>query len=214
VSDADVDGRSARAEAQRERRREEILEAAAVLFSQRGLHATSISDVIDKAGISRGTFYLYFDGKDALFLELMERFIQRIIDAVEVVDPHGPSPTRRIGDNVRRVIDVVFDDRDLAVMVLREDLGLKDEVDEKLRRLYGFLRDMVEGALVNGARGGLTRKVNERVVAMALIGAIKEVILHHLTQGGDGLPDREAVARALLDFGLKGLLMPLGSGSP
>ncbi|MFI5307584.1 MAG: TetR/AcrR family transcriptional regulator [Polyangiales bacterium] len=201
-----ADRRSARAEAQRGVRRETILKAASALFSRQGYHATSVADVIAAAGISRGTFYLYFDNKDSLFLELMEQFIQRIIEVVEVVDAGGPSPTRKIYENVRRVVDVVFDNRDLTVLVLREDVGLNPEVDEKLGRFYGFVREMVEGALENGARVGLIRKINEPIVATALIGAIKEVFLHHLVIAKGTPPSRESVAESLLDFGLRGLL--------
>jgi AcrR family transcriptional regulator len=200
------DRRSARAEAQRGRRRDAILRAASALFSRQGYHSTSVADVIAAAGISRGTFYLYFDNKDSLFLELIEQFIQRIMDVVEVVDPSRPNPTRRIYENVRRVVDVVFDNRDLTVLVLREDVGLNPEVDEKLKRFYGFVREMVEGALENGARVGLIRQVNEPVVATALIGAIKEVFLHHLVIAPDTTPARESIAESLLDFGLRGLL--------
>ena len=200
------DRRSARAEAQRGRRRDTILRAASTLFSRQGYHSTSVADVIAAAGISRGTFYLYFDNKDSLFLELIEQFIQRIMDVVEVVDPSLPNPTDRIYDNVRRVVDVVFDNRDLTVLVLREDVGLNPEVDEKLKRFYGFVRAMVEGALENGARVGLTREVNEPIVATALIGAIKEVFMHHLVVAPDTAPARESVAESLLDFGLRGLL--------
>ena len=117
------DRRSVRAGAQRERRREAILRAASTLFSRQGYHSTSVADVIAAAGISRGTFYLYFDNKDSLFLELMEQFIQRIMEVLEVVDPDGANPTLKIYENVRRVVDVVFDYQDLTVMVLREDLG-------------------------------------------------------------------------------------------
>jgi AcrR family transcriptional regulator len=205
------DRRSVRAEAQRERRREEILRAASTLFSQKGYHATSVADVIAAAGISRGTFYLYFDNKDSLFLDLMEQFIQRIMDVVEVVDPNGENPTHEIYENVRRVVDVVFDHQDLTVMVLREDFGLNAEVDEKLKRFYGFVREMVEGALHNGVRLGLIREVNQAVVATALIGAIKEVFLHHLVIAPGAAPPREAIAESLLDFGLRGLLcVPAG----
>jgi len=200
------DRRSVRAEAQRERRREEILRAASTLFSQKGYHATSVADVIAAAGISRGTFYLYFDNKDSLFLDLMEQFIQRIMDVVEVVDPNGANPTHKIYENVRRVVDVVFDHQDLTVMVLREDFGLNAEVDEKLKRFYGFVREMVEGALDNGVRLGLIREVNQAIVATALIGAIKEVFLHHLVIAPDHAPPRETIAESLLDFGLRGLL--------
>lgn len=202
-----LDRRAARAEQQREQRRDAILKAASVLFGRQGYHATSIADVLAAAGISRGTFYLYFDNKDSLFLELMEQFIQRIMEVVEVVDPAMPNPTARIYDNVRRVVDVVFDNQDLTVMVLREGLGLRPEVDEKLKRFYGFVREMVEGALANGARLGLIRKVNEPIVATALIGAIKEVFLHHLMIARDSAPPRESVAESLLDFGLRGLLL-------
>lgn len=200
------DRRSVRAEAQRERRREEILRAASTLFSQKGYHATSVADVIAAAGISRGTFYLYFDNKDSLFLDLMEQFIQRIMEVVEVVDPNGANPKHEIYENVRRVVDVVFDHQDLTVMVLREDFGLNAEVDEKLKRFYGFVREMVEGALDNGVRLGLIREVNQAIVATALIGAIKEVFLHHLVIAPDRAPPRETIAESLLDFGLRGLL--------
>lgn len=201
-----VSARSARAEAQRERRRQAILRVAASSFSRRGYHATSVADVIAAAKISRGTFYLYFENKDTLFLELIEQFIQRIMDVLEVVDPTRPNPTQRIYENVRRVVDVVFDNQDLTVMVLREDLGLNPEVDKKLERFYGFVREMVEGALDKGARAGLIRRVNAPIVATALIGAMKEVFLHHLVIAKDEAPPRESVAESLLDFGLRGLL--------
>lgn len=212
ADDDDMRGdRSTRAGAQRERRRMDILLAAAKLFGQRGYHGTSVADVIEAAEISRGTFYLYFDSKDAVFLELMEQFIQRIISVLEVVDPEGPAPTERIAENVRRAVDVVFENRDLAVMVLREGFGMRPEVDEKLGRFYGFVREMLEGALLNGARHGLTRKVDETLAATALIGAIKEMFLHELVLGHTHEDGRRALSEALIDFGLRGLLIQRGS---
>jgi AcrR family transcriptional regulator len=211
---ADADGRTLRAEAMRSARREEILRAAEGVFSRNGYHASSVSDVIDAAGISRGTFYLYFDGKEALFLDLIERFIQRITNVVEVVDPEGPDPAREIFRNILRVVDVVFDDQELAVVVLREDIGLRAEVDEKLGRLYGFMHEMLEGALVNGARAGLIREVDSAVVATALVGAIKEVFYHQLITCGPDATDRRGVARSLLDFGMRGLMLPPEAAPP
>ena len=200
------DGRTKRAKAMREARREEILEAAVGLFRRHGYHATSVSEIIEASNISRGTFYLYFDGKEALFLDLIERFIERIVAVIEVVDPHGPNPRRAIYDNIRRVVDVVFDNRDLTVMVLREEVGLRPQVDAKLGRLYGFVREMVEGALVKGARTGLIRKVDVTIGSIAIIGAIKEVFYHLLAVEHDEPPDRAQVTRRLLDLSLRGLM--------
>ena len=94
------------------------LKGASLVVSTRGAsggyrlsrspYEITIADVIEAAGISRGTFYLYFDSKDAVFLELMEQFIQQIMAVVEVVDPEGPEPTQRIVENVRRAFSRVW----------------------------------------------------------------------------------------------------------
>ena len=201
------DGRTQRAEAKRQARRAEIVQAAQHLFSRRGYQATSITDVIEATGISRGTFYLYYDSKESLFLDVIDRFVRGIMEVVEVVDPKGPDPTLQIYENMRRVVDFVFDNRDLSIVVMRESLGLDEQVDKRLNTLYDFMHEMVEGALVNGARWGLIRPVNSRIVATSLIGALKEVFYRQLVVDGVENPDRDAISRALFEFCTKGLLI-------
>lgn len=205
-----VDGRVARAEAKRQARQAAILAAAGTVFSERGYHESSIADVIEAAGISRGTFYLYFDSKETLFLALMDAFTQRITHVVEVVDPQGGDPWQDIFDNLARVVDVVFDNRELTLLVFRQNLGLNRGVDERLRHFYGFLREMIDGALDKGARAGLIRQVNVPIVSTALIGAIKELFYGYLVQDLASLPDRPAVTQELIDFALRGLAPETG----
>lgn len=207
MANVHADGRVLRAESMREQRRAEILRAAEGVFSERGFHGTSVADVIDAAGISRGTFYLYFTGKDALFLDLIDLFVSRVITVVTRVDPKDPSALSQIYANLRRVVDIVFDNRHLAVLVIREQVGRDEALDEKLNRLYDFLHEMVEGALSKGARNGLNRAVNEAIVATAIIGAIKQVFYRHLVIDRMESVDREAVAKSLFEFGLRGLLI-------
>lgn len=203
---APVDGRVARAEAKRQARQAEILIAASRVFSARGYHESSITEVIEAAGISRGTFYLYFDSKEALFLALMDAFTQRITRVVEVVDPQGADPWRDIYENLRRVVDVVFEQRELTLLVFRQNLGLNPDVDERLRSFYGFLREMIDGALEKGARAGLIREVNVSLVSTALIGAIKELFYSYLVHAAaSSLPDRAAVTQELIEFAFRGL---------
>ncbi len=51
-------------------KKEAILRAAKSLFSEKGYKDTSISDITESAGIAAGTFYLYFDSKTQLFMDL------------------------------------------------------------------------------------------------------------------------------------------------
>ncbi len=53
-------------------RRQEILQAAAELFAEKGYQRTSVREIADRAGIAPGTIYLYFDSKGDLLIGLMK----------------------------------------------------------------------------------------------------------------------------------------------
>ena len=200
------DGRSRRARTRREQRRETIMRAGERTFGTRGYNGTSVADVLEAAGIARGTFYLYFDGKVALFQALVDRFIARVMGEVRRVDPSDREEAiGQIQENIRRVVDLLLNHRWLTSLALRDAVGLDKITEEKLKRLHEFLQVMVAGALRNGAEMGLIRPVNEEVVGPALIGAIKEVMLQHVARGPRVAADREAIADDLYQFAMRGL---------
>ena len=59
-------------EAQRETRRQQILQAAMRCFSRDGFHATTTADIVRESGVSQGTLYLYFATKDDIILALAD----------------------------------------------------------------------------------------------------------------------------------------------
>ena len=59
----------------KEDRPAEILTAALRLFSDKGFALTKLNDVAKEAGVSKGTLYLYFDGKEALFKAVINEFV-------------------------------------------------------------------------------------------------------------------------------------------
>ncbi|MCB9152072.1 MAG: TetR/AcrR family transcriptional regulator [Caldilineaceae bacterium] len=70
-------------------RRHEILDAAQQLFYQKGYEQTSVQDLLNAIGIAKGTFYHYFDSKQALLQELTDRIVVEAMALVEklVKDP-------------------------------------------------------------------------------------------------------------------------------
>jgi AcrR family transcriptional regulator len=67
-------------------RPEEIIEAAIEVFGERGFARTKLDDVARRAGVSKGTLYLYFDSKDALFRAMMKQRLEaKIASAEELV---------------------------------------------------------------------------------------------------------------------------------
>ena len=63
-------------------RREAILVAALDEFSTRGFDATRIDDVAKRAGVAKGTIYLYFSGKESLFQELIRTMLSPLTGAI------------------------------------------------------------------------------------------------------------------------------------
>lgn len=74
---------SSRWKRRKESRPEEILDAALQQFTEKGFSATRMIDVAKAAGISKGTLYLYFPNKEAIFQEVVHQRITPQLDAVE-----------------------------------------------------------------------------------------------------------------------------------
>jgi len=199
----DVGAREARAAARREQTRAKILEAATAVIAERGYASTSVADLIDAAGIARGTFYLYFESRDAVFIDILDRFIEAVGDAMAPVPADHPQPIAAMQHNVQRVVELFASNAPLVRVLFRDAVGHSAEVDAKVGALMGLAHQRVRGALVRGAERGVLRQVNAPVVASLIVGAVKEVVQRWLDDPSSGGP-AELVA-ALTDFGLYGL---------
>src|SRR5262245_19110327 len=85
----------------REKRRAAILAAALEEFAARGFAATRLDDVARRARIAKGTIYLYFRDKEALYQELVRAMLSPLVGTME-------APARR-GLPIRAVVEVIVD---------------------------------------------------------------------------------------------------------
>ncbi|MNX87557.1 HTH-type transcriptional repressor KstR2 [compost metagenome] len=65
--------------------REAIFEAAMVLFGAQGYEATTVEEIAQAAGVSKGTFFNYFPTKDAILAHISVRHLERLLDEQEAV---------------------------------------------------------------------------------------------------------------------------------
>lgn len=68
---------------QRDLRLAGLLDAAAALFVEKGIMATSIEDIAERAGVAKGTFYHYFHDRAAMLEALRRRYSQHFADLVD-----------------------------------------------------------------------------------------------------------------------------------
>ncbi|MGE0425535.1 MAG: TetR/AcrR family transcriptional regulator [Reyranellaceae bacterium] len=89
-------GRPPRAPQESEARRQAILDAALVEFAAHGFAAARLDDVARRAGIAKGTLYLYFADKEALFEALVRGAIKPLLDNLQQVAALPDVPTRQV----------------------------------------------------------------------------------------------------------------------
>ena len=70
-------------------RRADLLDAARAVFEQHGFFDARVADIAEAAGVSQGTFYTYFESKEAVFQEVATDVADRMIEAMR---PSGPRP--------------------------------------------------------------------------------------------------------------------------
>ncbi|MUT68304.1 TetR/AcrR family transcriptional regulator [Paenibacillus sp. NEAU-GSW1] len=68
-----------------EERRNEILDAAEMLFASKGFNQTTINDILTEIGIAKGTFYYYFKSKEEVMDAIIDRFIASGVEAAAAV---------------------------------------------------------------------------------------------------------------------------------
>ena len=74
-----------RKEREREQRREVILNAAQKVFFEKGLQSATMDEIAEEAELSKGTLYLYYKGKEDLYLAVMIRGIETLYDLFKEV---------------------------------------------------------------------------------------------------------------------------------
>lgn len=192
---------------EKQARREQVLRHAKRIFARKGYHRTNISDIITRAQIARGTFYLYFQNKRDLFEELLEQVLGELRLRIQRlrVGPGEPDPVAQLRDNLRRVLNFVLAERELTDILLNHSMGFDRELDARIRDFYEKVADQIQRSLDLGIAMNLVRNCDTRAVAYCILGGIKEVVGQ---ASRNRRRDISKLAQEILDFGLRGVARP------
>ena len=186
-------------------RRRQILTAAKTVFAETGYHGASINAIIERAQIARGTFYLYFESKSAVFDSILDQALSDLrtrIRRIEV-DPASPPPQVQLREQVVATLEYIVSDRPLALLLLSAGHTPDAEAAERLDQFFAEVRDLLRRALETGMEIGLLRPCQPPLVAAAMLGMIRGVI--EFVVRGDALKVDDVVSEILL-VALRGVL--------
>jgi AcrR family transcriptional regulator len=116
------------------RTRRRLVEATVSLLRDRGLSRASVDDIVGAAGVAKGTFYLYFDSKDAVISAVAQRLVEGVGIAVEqTLAEAARSPVERVlalGAAVSQVGREPYERELIEVFHRPENRAVHDRVGE------------------------------------------------------------------------------------
>ncbi|MGH9324900.1 MAG: TetR/AcrR family transcriptional regulator [Vicinamibacteria bacterium] len=155
-------------------RHRQILTAAHRCFARRGLHATTIQEIADEAGLSAGALYRYFDGKEALIEAIADWGRKIKQEALEELSDGGG--TEALAQAVEAIIEPLEADSSETEAALRLDIRLWGEALDQpaIRRLFRQQMDALKDPIVTFVRserkaGRIRREVDPEAVAETVV---------------------------------------------
>lgn len=191
----------------KEKRRRQLLDAAIATFGRRGYHRTQVSDIIRKARVARGTFYLHFEGKRQIFDAVMTDLFARVQENVKTLprDAIQEIP-KQLKGNIERVTDLLLGNPLLTKILFNESVGLDPQLDRRLTDFYGRLLDLIRRGLKQGQEMGFVREGDIQTLAVSLLGSLKEIF--YQLQLGTLTPDRPAIVGEIYRLVTRAIVRP------
>jgi AcrR family transcriptional regulator len=185
------------------RRRQEILEAAAGVFHEKGYKATSIQDIADAVGILKGSLYYYITSKEDLLFEILQDVHQQGLQNLERIEATPGSPLQKIrafvtvhvshnAENLVKMAVFFHDFRSLSPKRRDIIVAERDRYDKHLRALIAKAQK----------DGSVCPELDPKLSSIEILGMMNWI--YHWYRPGGSLSVSE-LAETMADFVVAGL---------
>jgi len=173
--------------------------AARELFTQRGYAATSTTEIVERAGVTRGALYHHFAAKDELFRAVFEQLEDEVTKHVAHEALTSTDPLEQLRRGTRAYLDACIDPAVQRVVLLDGPSVLGWETWQEIEQRYGY--GLVVAGVEAAIAAGLIAAQPVEALAHALFGALTEagMVVARADEPRTARADMEAAMDRLLD---------------
>src|SRR3984893_8654035 len=193
--------------------RERLLAAARRVFASSGFHGASVEEIASSAGFSTGALYSNFDGKEDLFLVLMEREIDEHAREISEAVRERASVAERATGGARRWMTMIEREPELLLLLMEFwAYGVRDaEIRPKVAAQFAHMREVLTRLIAESVREfDLELDIPAEQLAIA-IDALADGIARQKLADPEAVPD-ELMGR-VLSLVFAGATRPAGTGT-
>lgn len=181
-----------------------ILEAAVVVFAERGFFQSTVSQIAKQAGVADGTIYLYFKNKDDILVQFYEYKTSQVFKRFRRAVNQATSAEQKLRSLVHTHLEEFQKDINMAIVYQAETHQHQRLAQEVIKEMSKMYRDIVTEVLELGQQEGhFRRNLYVGLVMRLITGAVDEVINSWIHAGGSY--DLVSMADPLVDLFIKGI---------
>ena len=191
-------------------RPQEIIEAAFAEFSRNGYATTTLDQIAERAGVTKGTIYVYFESKEHLFISMVREFTKPTVETVhDMFKTHDGSTADLLRAQFSFIYEHLVEDRrrrEVVRMLIAEATRFPELADRYHAEILQPCLDMLRQAIQRGVDRGEIR--NSAIVEQpqVVIGPIALVDVWMMLFDDRQPLDLKAYFNAHLDMVLNGVL--------
>ena len=153
--------------------RQNILGAAAGIFSRHDYHEVLMEDVAQACGVGKGTLYRYFPSKRALYVAVMFEGMERLHHELQVALATTDPPVRKIERVVRCILAHFWDRRFFFSLIQRNEHKPNDPDNREWLHRRAQLSRIIQHAIEEGTASGHVRPLDTRIATEMLLGMLR-----------------------------------------
>ena len=186
------------------RRAEEIVDAAAHVFAERGYHGTSTQAIADTLGMRQASLYYYFPSKEAALERVCVRGVDGFVERAEAIVADDGTPCDKLLRLIAAHLAPNTAKRDYVKVFINERRYLPEPSRRRVGRMSRRIEKCFEQVVRAGiADGSLRADIDARLVVLAVLGMCNAVINW---APGDQARDVRAIAAELGKLTVQGLM--------
>lgn len=152
-------------------RRARLVKAADRVLRAKGYRETTIANIVSEAGVAKGTFYLYFDNKQELFLEVLRSAVRALEEHLEEALDGVSGPVDRLKRRALSYMRGYLNYRDLILILYGEAVGGNTRFQRELSTIYKSLTSTLSEDVKEVASRFQTPAIDTELLSYALVGA-------------------------------------------
>lgn len=155
-----------------EKKKEEILRSAAIVFAEKGYHGTTMEEIAAKLLMTKGSMYYYFKNKDELLYHCHKMIMDLSISGMKEIIDSSLSSTEKLHKAIKAHISLATSEKSMFMVMHKPSQHFTDDYLHEILEARTAYSQYFDRIIAEGIKSGEFQSVDVKMVRMIILGAL------------------------------------------